>query len=102
MNERHIHIEFRGFDTRTIFDLWVEALLVTHQDKIRLAEEKAAKAKLVAAQRQFLLDTGWAEKANGWWLAPHRYYRGKHAGLYHFDHAVNSMQWVLREKRHIV
>ena len=102
MNHRHTHIEFRGFDSASFLNAWFEALLVAHLDKLQKVSEQAALDKLRAAQRQFLLDNGWEERSNGWWLAPHRHYKGKYAGLYQFDHAVNSMQWVLRVKRGIV
>lgn len=104
MNHRHWTIEYRSYDydVQSWLDYWLAALLAAHQDKLKKIQEQAALDKLRAAQRKFLLDMGWEEKTNGWWQSPHQYYKGKFAGLYQFDHAVNSMQLVLREKRGIV
>ena len=62
-----------------------------HQDQQRRVEEQHTRDRLRVAQFQFLIDSGWTDRGNGWWMPPS-----------HLYHAVNSMLWVLRNKRGVV
>lgn len=97
----HVHGEFDTNDMQEWLNYWFDILLTAHLRKVRKTEQEALD-KLRVAQRQFLLDSGWTDRGNGWWMPPHRLYPGGFHKPYLFDHAINSMQWVLRHRCGIV